>query len=298
MRYPLILTHGFARFDILVHLARSCLPAPAAIQWFNGAVGDAWGYFRHVQRTLERHGFEVHEVATKFGGSLQSRARALRGAVERILGPSAANPQGKVSIIAHSMGGLDARYMITRLGMADRVAALATIGTPHLGSSFADWRLKERKSAPRAIAMLGSLGVDMTGAFDLTTAQCREFCAASEPAEAANAVTYIAYASAQEDEESVFRRFRRAWGILRKREGPNDGLVSVPSQLWQAELKGPTGTKRVEQRVFPLPADHLNQCAWWHPWTCPLRDRHAFERKVLDVYVEIAEDLRARGLGD
>ena len=37
------------------------------------------------------------------------------------------------------MGGLDARYLISRLGMADRVLSLTTLGTPHRGTSFADW---------------------------------------------------------------------------------------------------------------------------------------------------------------
>jgi len=37
----------------------------------------------------------------------------------------------KVHLFAHSMGGLDARHMITHLGMANRVRTLTTIGTPH-----------------------------------------------------------------------------------------------------------------------------------------------------------------------
>ena len=40
------------------------------------------------------------------------------------------------------MAGLDARYMISKLGMADKVATLVTIGTPHRGSYFADWGVK------------------------------------------------------------------------------------------------------------------------------------------------------------
>jgi triacylglycerol esterase/lipase EstA (alpha/beta hydrolase family) len=42
-----------------------------------------------------------------------------------------------VHIIAHSMGGLDARHLIVDIvTMADKVGTLATIGTPHLGTSF------------------------------------------------------------------------------------------------------------------------------------------------------------------
>ena len=37
----------------------------------------------------------------------------------------------RVNIIAHSMGGLDARYMVSRLGMDDRVEALIAIAHPN-----------------------------------------------------------------------------------------------------------------------------------------------------------------------
>ena len=55
----------------------------------------------------------------------------------------------RVVIIAHSMGGLDARYMISRLGMDDRVTALVTITTPHRGSPYADWCLHAPRPAAR-----------------------------------------------------------------------------------------------------------------------------------------------------
>ena len=42
-------------------------------------------------------------------------------------------------VIAHSMGGLDARYAIRNVPqVADRVKTLVTIGTPHRGSPVAD----------------------------------------------------------------------------------------------------------------------------------------------------------------
>jgi len=291
---PLVLAAGLARFDILIQTARDLLSSPGAVRWYNRLAGDALGYFRHIGRTLRERGFEVHEPSVSFAGSLEQRARDLRQAVGRILGPG--DPGGKVNIIAHSMGGLDARYMIARLGMADRVASLVTIGTPHRGSGVTDRRYEDRSPARRIIERLESIGLDLTGAFDLTTKRCRAFCAFNEAAEAANGVTYIAYAGVQEDRAAVFLPLRRSWDIIRRQEGANDGLVSVASQLWQPELNGPTGTKRVEQRQFPLPADHLNECGWWHPWAAPFGQRRAFERAVRDVYVRIAEDLRARGL--
>ena len=46
---------------------------------------------------------------------------------------------GKVNIIAHSKGGLDARYAISKLGMAPYVASLTTMNTPHRGCRFVDY---------------------------------------------------------------------------------------------------------------------------------------------------------------
>jgi triacylglycerol lipase len=291
---PILLTHGYARFDLLVQIARDRLPSPRAFSWFNRIVGDGLGYFRYIVRTLAAHGFEAHEASVGFAGPLARRAEDLRATVERILAPR--GPGAKVNIIGHSMGGLDARYMIAKLGMADRVASLVTIGVPHLGTAVADHRLQEQEWPRRLIARLGPIGLDLSGVFDLTTARCRAFGADVEAAEAANPVTYIAYASAQRLEARVFPPLRGGWRILHEREGLNDGLVSLASQLWREELRGPGGTKRVEQREFPLPADHLNQIGWWHPWVTPLAGRRNFEGMIRSVYVRIAEDLRGRGL--
>jgi len=43
----------------------------------------------------------------------------------------------KINIIAHSKGGLDSKYMIRELDMADKVASLTTLCTPHRGSAIA-----------------------------------------------------------------------------------------------------------------------------------------------------------------
>ena len=51
-------------------------------------------------------------------------------------------------LIAHSMGGLDARHMIVREGMAERVASLTTVGTPHNGTPVAVKKLHRHRLAP------------------------------------------------------------------------------------------------------------------------------------------------------
>ena len=66
-------------------------------------------------------------------GGVADRAQQLKDFIDRV------SPAEPVHLFAHSMGGLDARYMISCLGMAQRVLTLTTLGTPHRGTAFADW---------------------------------------------------------------------------------------------------------------------------------------------------------------
>jgi triacylglycerol lipase len=47
---------------------------------------------------------------------------------------------GEIHIVAHSIGGLDARYLLAKNlgGLTCRVASLSMIATPHWGSPVAD----------------------------------------------------------------------------------------------------------------------------------------------------------------
>ncbi len=48
----------------------------------------------------------------------------------------------KVNVVAHSMGGLDMRHALSHLGIANKVASLTTVATPHHGTFLADLILK------------------------------------------------------------------------------------------------------------------------------------------------------------
>ena len=79
-------------------------------------------------------GAEVIVTAVPGTGSIASRAERL----DRFL-QSKALGRG-VNFMAHSMGGLDCRHLITHLKPADYAPlSLTTIATPHRGSPFMDW---------------------------------------------------------------------------------------------------------------------------------------------------------------
>ena len=66
-------------------------------------------------------------------GSIEERAGELAAAI------AAKFPTGDIHIIAHSMGGLDSRYLLAKNlnSLASRVASLSTVATPHWGSPVA-----------------------------------------------------------------------------------------------------------------------------------------------------------------
>jgi len=292
---PIVLAHGIAPFDIFFKTFRRSLGpflSPEARRWFDENIGDDLRYFRKVRRALEDHGFTAYETDVSFAGGVGQRALDLQRAVQRIL---ADGGHDQVNIIAHSMGGLDARHMILEPEMAGTVASLVTIGTPHLGTSFADWGLTNVEPANEIIGLLKFVKLDFTGIRDLARESCRAFSRQVEAREADNAVVYITYAAAQE-QDKTFLPLQPSWSIIQEREGANDGLVPTSSQRWQAELQGAGRVKRVEQRDVPLPADHLNELGWWHPWVQSDLGPEGYERIIREMYVTIAQDLQARGL--
>src|SRR5207245_6473457 len=68
-----------------------------------------------------------------------------------------------VNLIAHSMGGLDARYMITHLGMAEHVRSLTTVSTPHRGTYLVDWFLTNYRERLPLFLALEAAGFNIEG---------------------------------------------------------------------------------------------------------------------------------------
>ena len=254
--YPIILHHGIARFDELFVSLREKKGSNLGPHYYNG-----------VRDYLRERGFEAIETHVEFAASVETRAHTLR---EKIL---AATTSAKVHIIAHSMGGLDARHMIVDLGMADRVASLTTIATPHNGSLLADELLG--KGGDKLVSALKPY-LDLDGFHDLTVEACGAFNVRAADAEGSNGVRYIAVSAYEEEMHKVFTPLIPSWRFLEKHVGPNDGLVPVSSQEWNAE--------RAEIRQFPFRADHLNEIGWFPGVMFSSKEENA----VREVYAELA----------
>ena len=287
-KFPIVLAHGIARFDILREILVHKL------QVLEDKLGDNLHYFKGIKSHLEANGFEAHHTNVDFAGSVDLRARQLGDQINQLLNETASD---KVHIIAHSMGGLDARHMIVDIeGMADKVASLTTIGTPHLGTSFADFGIS--MGGKLVIGGLRSI-IDLEGFEDLTTTACEEFNLRAKDKEASNNVVYRTYASAEE-RDLVFLPLQPSWFVISKNEGENDGLVSVKSQQWTNELIGNNGSRKtIEQLRFSIPADHLNEVGWWDPQESDTilgllkanKQAEEYESKIRSIYLQIAKNL-------
>lgn len=115
-KYPVILVHGMMVKDF------SFFPA-----------------FRGITDFLRSQGVDVYTSDQDGLGAVETNAAQLKEEILRILEQTGC---GKINIIAHSKGGLDARYMISKLGMAQYVASLTTLSTPHYGSGLSAHLLK------------------------------------------------------------------------------------------------------------------------------------------------------------
>jgi triacylglycerol lipase len=236
-RYPLVLAHGLLGFDEIR---------------IGGARHD---YFRGVPARLEADGAVVHRARVAKTASVAARAEELAAFIRDV-------PARRVNVVAHSMGGLDARYAVARLGLAGKVASLTTVGTPHLGTPIADLG-----AGSLVAAALARMGVALEALADLTTSRMDGFNAAVPDV---RGVAYASVVGVPERRSEVNPLLLPSFLWLADREGESDGVVPARSQRWG-------------EVVRTIPADHWAQIGW----------SRSFD--AAEFYAELARELRARG---
>jgi triacylglycerol lipase len=186
-------------------------------------------YFPGIDRAITRLGHPVIVTSVHPTNSIEKRAGQLK---ENILKRLATldRPGQRAILMAHSMGGLDARYAVSRLGMDRHIAAVVTVSTPHRGSPFADWVMENLGRKLGGIRLVKFLRLDLQAALDLTTARCAEF---NQAVPDAPGVQYFSVSAARP--WTMIPPFAlHSHHVVRAAEGDNDGLVSVKSSTWGA----------------------------------------------------------------
>ncbi len=203
LRSPIVLLHGLCGFDRILVLRR-----PAA------------EYFPGIADYLRAAGNRVLVPRLSPTASVATRATELLTYLKREIGLA------PVHLIGHSLGGLDARYLISKLGGYSFVKSLTTIGTPHRGTTFADWGLD--RLARFFLPLLRAAGLEEDAFHDLTVDACKRF---NEDVPDAPGVRYSSVAGVCE-KPYLGAHWWLPSKIVGRAEGPNDGVVSVRSAAW------------------------------------------------------------------
>ena len=234
-------------------------------------------YFRDVAKIYPDALFPHVDV----GANVEVRANQLAAQID------AAFPNGRIHVIAHSMGGLDARFLLTHnlRGLVARIATLSTIATPHRGSPVADLLAGPTPLGPQRLVYdiikdaMARMGYTIAGLASLTTGAAMTF---NQQCPDASQVTYFSYAGCGPRSYAL-----RAGGWLIERaastgdERQNDGLVSVASAQWPG--------MRLAEPAWP--ADHLAEVGYDldHPGAKPGFDYLGAIRRVVGRALAIEE---------
>lgn len=210
-------------------------------------------YWRGIEDALRAQGAVVVAASVPPSASIEDRAAKLAADIAAKVAPGQA-----VNVVAHSMGGLDARYMVSRLRPRKvKVKSLVTIATPHHGSAYADHVLGGGGVVDlrRLYGVIERAGFG-TGAFAQLTRRYMEedFNPRTPDVEG---VRYFSYGAAMAGPPALLNPFRASFRVLEREEGPNDGLVSVKSSQW-GTYKGTL-----------VGVSHLDLINWsnWLMWT-------------------------------
>lgn len=276
-KYPIVFCHGISGFDRLL-LIPSFVPSSKSFgleYWFG------------VKSAFEEKGITVYFARVPPYGTIEERATALNQFINKKMATESKKKKdspnsevlkqkenfverGKVNLVAHSMGGLDSRYLISKVPAENKkydVASLTTISTPHHGSEIADLVTEKAQV----------IGIDVPKCItQLTTQAMKQF---NENVKNDPTVSYFSYGARYVPEWSSLYGY--TWGVISKRNGgSNDGLVSVNSARWGKYL----GT--IED------VDHLDLINWINPMK---RAFNGLKFNAVEFYLKVAYDLAENG---
>ncbi|ODV59482.1 alpha/beta-hydrolase [Ascoidea rubescens DSM 1968] len=235
---PIVLCHGFSGFDKILLLPSLPFIADKLSNRFENKIHKIsddltknniyFHYWRGIKEILEANGSKVITASVPPFDSIEDRAKKLNNSIENYIDNdpyfekyknSDKSPgQLKFNLIAHSMGGLDSRYLISKIDKKRYgISSLTTISTPHHGSEFADFlsNLLQTYKIPQQVVP-PSLS-------QLTTSYLNEQfnkSVVNDPS-----VSYYSYGA--QFTPTYRNLFNIPWRVVNKAAGDNDGLVCI-----------------------------------------------------------------------
>jgi triacylglycerol lipase len=258
-RYPLLMLHGIGFRDY---------------KYIN--------YWGRIPALLIENGATVYYGHQQAWGTIEDNAKEIKAKLESILEETGCE---KVNIIAHSKGGLDARYLISSLHMDAHVATLTTISTPHRGSELIDVLAKLKKSTYKRISKtidgyfkkLGDTNPNCyTASRQLKPSYLEGFNRENADAQGVYYQSWAAEMKAPTSHSLLMLPF----AIMKWVSGNNDGLVTTDSAKW-GHFRG-TFTSRTHRGI-----SHGDLIDLMH------QDFEGFN--IAEEYVTIVSELKEKG---
>ena len=239
-------------------------------------------YWGRIPKELIRQGATVYYGNQEAFGTVEYNAQDIK---EKILDIVKETGCEKVNIIAHSKGGLDARYMVSKLDMGKYVASITMMSSPHNGVKFVDTACHIpdfiykgiSKAFNKYFGLIGDKNPDFyTATRQFSTNHSKKF---NEEVKDVEEIYYQSYATVMKNLFSDYI-LTIPYVIVKLTEGDNDGLVSVSSAKW-GEFRGVIENK------------HYRGIS--HGDIIDLRrdDYKAFD--VIEKYVQIVSELKDKG---
>lgn len=257
LKYPVVLVHGIA--------CRDKTKKDEELSW------------GPIPEMLRSRGVQVYFGHSDAWASIENNAQQIKDTVNDIIDSTGCS---KVNIIAHSKGGLDVRYMISKLGMADKVASLTTMDTPHRGVFLVDVIYKY---TPRKLASFVTVQITKRArrkgdthpncyicGKELSVSYCKKFNATIQDDPHVLYQSVVAFTKAHSPKYWFTALFTKL-----KLHQENDGIVTCESGRWGRVM---SPTERYSH-------DHLRGCG--------LKTK---QKLILLLYANILLNLALMGL--
>ncbi len=259
-RYPILLVHGLGMKNTFFMRA-----------------------FGKIDRILKIQGYTVYTSEIDAFGAIEGNAAQLR---EEILGILEREQTEKVNLIAHSKGGLDARYMLDHLDMAAHVASLTTLCTPHKGSPIASFIMR----FPRSVVKYVAFWIDMV--YKMLGDKAPDSYRACRQLERVTEIEYETLCHAP----GVFCQSFAA--TLRKADEGTDFLMSIPAffSRWLEKSVETDGLVPRDSAIYGIFRGDCIDSSVSHTEIVDFMVRSKKKDKVYAFYSALCEELAAMGL--
>jgi triacylglycerol lipase len=236
------------------------------------------GHLRDVAAHLRTRGIWAYAPNVSPYDTVSSRCQSWVERLQHILAETGAT---KLNLIAHSMGGLDARHLISHHDYHRHVASLITISTPHHGSSLANFILEQPDRVRNLItdfanwvgtAIVVGGEADFQRALTELTPENIETNFNPTTLDHEDVKYWSFSGAAGKGTDCAVNPFLRIFNsYMFEREGVNDGMVSAASGHW-GEFLGTLDADHAQQVGFAFPgSSSFDQLAFFTDLVVRLR---------------------------